>query len=545
MEKSFSTLEIKALREDAREIEGIASTPTVDRVGDIVEPTGLAFSKEAPLLLNHDHAQPVGTVTFGHPTAKGLPFKAKIAKLSEPGTVKDRTDEAWHSVKNGLIKGVSIGFIPEESKPLSNGGTRFTKASVHELSLTAIPCNPEAVITAFKSVEAAQADVPEWLAQSGLSKEVIAKYMQLQTDGPKPATAKPANPADVQTSCNDAPETDNTSLTAITTNKDSNTMNANNTNANHFIRSVIAKAVAGTAGDAAAEGYAATRWGANSDTTRYVKAAVNPLTAGPDASGALTVGDISRQQFVQAVFSRSILGQLQGLVRVPAITRINTEDTPTSASFFGESVVCPVAQGTIGVQLVDKRKVGVIAVVSQELLKATDDAAEATISAMLQRSLSRGLDDAFVGNQARNDVFPAGLSSMATQASSFAAGIEAFTGDLTAASVLVNPLTAVTLRSPTETQITASGGIYGGLPAIGSYAVPAGKLFIVDATRVLAFIGAAVIEASEHGNVYGIAGAAATVPVNMFQTHQVALRAGLYADWELVPGATVEVSLAA
>ncbi|MFL9976063.1 HK97 family phage prohead protease [Paraburkholderia graminis] len=541
MEKSFSTLEIKALHEERREIEGIASTPTVDRVGDIVEPTGLSFSKEAPLLLNHDQKQPVGTVTFGQATSKGLPFKAKIARVSDPGTVKDRTDEAWHSVKNGLIKGVSIGFIPQESKPLGNGGTRFTKADVHELSLTAIPCNPEAVITAFKSVEASIAPVPEWLAKSGLPQRVIDKYMQAQSNGVRPSTAAPA---DVSMPRRDTPAIDETAITKTITQKENNTMNANNS-ANHFIRSVIAKAVVGAGGPAAAAGYAATRWGALSDTTKVIKALVAPLTAGTDASGALTAGDISRQQFVQAVFSRTILGQLNGLISVPAITRINTEETPVAATFFGEGVGCPVAQGSIGVQLVDKRAVGVISVLSQELFKATDETAEATISAILQRALSRGIDNAFVGSQGRDNVSPAGLASAATQADSFNAGIEAFTGDLTTASVLINPLTAVTLRSPTETQITASGGIYGGLPAIGSYAVPANKLFIVDASRVLAFIGTAVIEASEHGNVYGVAGASETVPVNMFQTHQVALRAGLYADWDLVPGAAVEVSLAA
>jgi HK97 family phage prohead protease len=151
--KAFSAITIKALHEEERKIEGIASTPALDRVKDIVEPTGLYFAADAPLLLNHDHSQPVGSVQFGTPTDKGLPFTATIAKVAEPGVVKDRTDEAWHSVKSGLIKGVSIGFIPDEYELLGEGkGVRFTKASVHELSLVAIPCNPEAVITAFKSL---------------------------------------------------------------------------------------------------------------------------------------------------------------------------------------------------------------------------------------------------------------------------------------------------------------------------------------------------------------------------------------------------------
>jgi HK97 family phage prohead protease len=538
LEKSFSTLEIKSLDHDKRELEGWASTPAVDRVGDVVEPTGLSFQKEAPLLLNHDPKQPVGTVTFGQATARGLPFKAKIAKVAEPGTVKDRTDEAWHSVKHGLIKGVSIGFIPRESKPLSNGGTRFTKADVHELSLTAVPANPEATITAIKTIKG-DPPVPEWLANSGASKEVIAKYMQLNANDLKAAAPPAAKPIAVQTPLVKPVQASATN-NQPTINKESNSMNANSTNENHFIRAAIAKTISG----GTAEQYASTRWGAGSDTARYVKAAVSASTAGTDASGALTLGTISRQQFVQAVFSRSILGQLQGLVRVPAVTRINTEDTPTTAAFFGEGTSAPVAQGTIGVQLVDKRALGIVSVISKELLQATNETAEATISAILQRSLSRGLDYALLGSQVRDDVSPAGLASMATQVGSFVAGIEAFTGDITAASVLVNPLTAVTLRSPAETQITAKGGIYGGLPAIASYAVPAGKLFIVDATRVLTYIGDAEVIPSQSASVYGL-GVSPTVPVNMFQTAQVALLGVQYADWELVPGAAVEVSLAA
>jgi HK97 family phage prohead protease len=164
--RAFSAITIKSVSEDAREIVGIASTPALDRVKDVVEPLGLSFAQDAPLLLNHDHSQPVGTVQFGAPTAKGLPFVAKIAKVDEEGVVKQRTDEAWHSVKSGLIKGVSIGFIPSEYEALGKDmGVRFTKADVHELSLVAIPCNPEAVITAFKSLEAAEVtqvtEVPE------------------------------------------------------------------------------------------------------------------------------------------------------------------------------------------------------------------------------------------------------------------------------------------------------------------------------------------------------------------------------------------------
>lgn len=313
-----------------------------------------------------------------------------------------------------------------------------------------------------------------------------------------------------------------------------------NHNTSIFIRSAIAKALANPGGET---GFAETRWGAQSGVARYIKAAVGAMSAGPDATGALAAGTISRDYFVQAVFSRSIIGQLQGLMRVPAITRINVEAEPTAAAFFGEGAQCPAAQGAFGVALADKRKIGVISVLSQELMQATDEAAEAAVTGILQRAMSRGLDNVFVGAQTRDDVSPAGLASVAAQASSFAAGVEALTGDLTMASVLVHPHTAITLRSPTETQITAKGGAYGGLPAIASYAVPAGKLYIVDGSRVLAYIGAAEIHPFTHADVRGLAGVAPNVPVNMFQTSQVALAAGQYADWAFVDGAAVEVTL--
>lgn len=525
MQKSFSSIEIKSVQEDRREIDGIASTPTPDRVNDVVEPLGLTFAADAPLLLNHDHAQPVGTVQFGTPTAKGLPFKATIAKVDEPGIVKDRTDEAWHSVKSGLIKGVSIGFIAKVSSPLTNGGTRFIKADVHELSLTAIPANPEAKIMGFKALDAVDKREPPTLDLSKLSPELAAMYR-----------AGLARRATEQKAAEAAGKEQ-----AITNIYKENDMQKTDNNGHIFIRGALAKAVTMEGGE---EGYAASRWGAGSKTTAYIKALSGPMTSAVDAAGALTAGTLSRRQFVHAVFSRSILGQLQGLVHVPAITRVNVESDPTAAAFFGPGTACPAAQGKFGVSMADKRKIGITEVISEELARATDETAEVTISAILQRALSRGLDNAFVGSQARDAVSPTGLAAIAAHAANFDAGIEMFSGDLTTSSVIVNPRSAVALRSPAENQITAVGGIYKGLPVIASYAVPLGKGLIVDGSRVLAYIGDAEITALRHADVYNLRGSVSpSVPVNMFQTNQVAIQADQYADWDFVDGAAVEVTL--
>jgi HK97 family phage major capsid protein/HK97 family phage prohead protease len=156
MDRAYSLLEIKAVDEDAREIEGWATTPAPDRVGDIVEPLGAKFSNPLPLLWMHRHEAPVGEATFGKPTAKGIPFKARIAKIAEPGILKDRVDEAWQSLKAKLVRAVSIGFRSLEHSYMDTGGIRFSATEILELSLVTVPANAEATITAIKAIDTVQ-----------------------------------------------------------------------------------------------------------------------------------------------------------------------------------------------------------------------------------------------------------------------------------------------------------------------------------------------------------------------------------------------------
>lgn len=318
-------------------------------------------------------------------------------------------------------------------------------------------------------------------------------------------------------------------------------------NENVFLRAAIMKGVHQGAADRVAEH----RWGAHSETARFLKAAVAPLTAGQDVAGPLTAGDITRRQFIQAVYSRQILGQLAGLTRVPAMTRVNFEASPLSAQFVFEGAPLPVAVGNVGVLFPDKRKIGFLTLISDELLQLTDESAESTIEGILLRAVSRGVDGAFVGSQQRDDTTPAGLASVATQvttgatlADAFNACVEAFTGDLTQASLLVNPLTATTLRSPTETQITARGGVYGGLPAIASYGVPAGSLFVVDASRVIAAMNDVTVDVSDQASVYPVPQSGGDIAVSAFPTAQRVVRITQYVDWQFLPGVAVQCQAA-
>lgn len=155
--KAYSLLTEKAVSEDEDfvYIKGIASSPTVDRMGDIVEPLGAKFKTPMPLLMYHDHHMPVGNMTFAKPSAKGIPFEAKIPRVKESGTVKDRVEEAIHSLKYGLISAVSIGFSAVEGQVerLKGGGLRFMEWEWYELSLVVVPAQADAVIQMVRSLD--------------------------------------------------------------------------------------------------------------------------------------------------------------------------------------------------------------------------------------------------------------------------------------------------------------------------------------------------------------------------------------------------------
>lgn len=153
LDRAYAILTTKAVDDDARVIEGIASTPTPDRLGDVVEPLGMKFSNPLPLLHQHDRRSPVGTVKFDPPTEDGVRFTARLPKIAEPGPLKDRVDTAWGEIKAGLVRAVSIGFKSIEMSFLDNGGIRFVETEIVELSLVTIPANAEATIQTIKSID--------------------------------------------------------------------------------------------------------------------------------------------------------------------------------------------------------------------------------------------------------------------------------------------------------------------------------------------------------------------------------------------------------
>lgn len=170
MQRAYAVLEIKGIDDDSGIIEGMATTPATDRMGDIVEPEGAEFKLPIPLLWQHDAKQPIGHVIAAKVTKAGISIKAKVIKGVLP-----EIDRAWSLIKGGLVRGLSIGFRATETADIKDSyGVRFTKWEWLELSAVTIPANSEASIQTIKSCD------QEQLAASG---KTAVGVVRLNTPG--------------------------------------------------------------------------------------------------------------------------------------------------------------------------------------------------------------------------------------------------------------------------------------------------------------------------------------------------------------------------
>lgn len=155
VDRAYSVIEVKELDDDKREFRGIATTPSTDRMGDIVEAEGAQFTLPLSLLWQHDRFLPVGNVVAARVSSKKIEVRGQIPRVEQPAGLAARLEEAWQSLKHGLVRGLSIGFSPIEYSFMDNGGIHFTKWDWHELSLVTIPANADATVTSIKAFDAA------------------------------------------------------------------------------------------------------------------------------------------------------------------------------------------------------------------------------------------------------------------------------------------------------------------------------------------------------------------------------------------------------
>lgn len=126
---------------------------SADRVGDII--TKGAFNvpvAEVPMLLSHDPEQPIGLWNEVTETDDGLQVKGKLF-IGE----SDRARAVRSSIQNGLLTGLSIGFVTKAAS--KSGRNRIISAlDLLEISVVRNPAHPKARIAHAKDATAAIAE---------------------------------------------------------------------------------------------------------------------------------------------------------------------------------------------------------------------------------------------------------------------------------------------------------------------------------------------------------------------------------------------------
>lgn len=141
---------------DTGEIEGIAwPFGSPDRVGDIIEKGAISTPATLPMLFAHDQAQVIGVWDQITETSDGLTVKGRLLVDDV-----ERAREVRAMIKSKAVSGLSIGFVTKAAKPRQRGRI-ITALSLHEISVVAVPCHPEAQITSMKAADGTASKLKE------------------------------------------------------------------------------------------------------------------------------------------------------------------------------------------------------------------------------------------------------------------------------------------------------------------------------------------------------------------------------------------------
>jgi len=468
MKRAYAELTIKAApsADKKRRFTGIATTPTADRSGDIVEPKGADFKLPLPLLWQHDSADPIGWITSAKVTPKGIEVDGEVADIAEDGPLKQRLKTAWQMIEGGLVRGLSIGFRPTEYEPIDKkdpwGPLKFIKWLWLELSAVTIPANGEATILAIKSADRdALAAIGRKAAQSTTSRRFGANQGNLmktlkemrealqvkQARMDELAEIRKSTPDDfgdeqreeMQTLVDDCRGLQDDILDAQRLqikasgarqvsgdDSEGGTTTRARTSPHvlsrkqdpddkfkgqSFTRVVIAKALA-MAHNVSPAAIAEARWGkSHPKLVEFIKATVAGGGTGSGEWGAELAASDTRftGDFVEYLYSKTVFDRLN-LRSVPGRVHVKGQDGAFTGYWTGESKAIPMSKGDFSDVELLPLKLAALTVISLELMEDSSPAAEGIVNDGLAEAIAQKADTTFFSAVAASaGVSPAGI----------------------------------------------------------------------------------------------------------------------------------------
>ncbi len=489
MNRAHSLFEIKALDDDQRIIEGFTSTPTPDRVGDVLDPKGASFKLPLPLLWQHRHDQPIGKVLSAKVTAEGIWVKAQIAK-----DVLPFIEEAWALIKAGLVSGFSVGWKPLAAPKMAGDVAHYARWMWGETSVVTIPANAEATIALIKSLDVepaaaiGPADVP---SPAGVPASPVyfghkdartaMNYAEKITDISNRRAANEARMVAIQTKAADEGRTkdeaereefdglqteiagldlelkDYRALEAMNLSKavpvqGTTPALAGGSRSGSSIITVKPNVPPGTAftrmcialaaghGDSFKAMERAKTWNDSTpEVELMVKAAVAAgSTTDSTWAGPLVVVQPLVNEFLELLRPRTLLGRIPGLRRVPFNVSVPSQTTGGTYSWVGQNKPKPVTKADYATVTLTFAKAAGIIVLTEELVKLSTPSAEGMVREEMIAGMGQFLDTQFVDPTvaAVSNVNPASITNGASTAAASGVTGAAAKADL-AASVAV------------------------------------------------------------------------------------------------------------
>ena len=606
--RAYALLTIKGVDPHQRTITGIASTPEPDRMGDIVEPLGVTYKNPLPLLLYHDAKKPVGQVTFKKPTADGLEFSASLPTIDAPGTLRDRVEEAWQSLKAGLLAGVSIGFRSiEEAFNKDTGGFRFLKTEVLELSLVAIPANADATIHTIKELDLAapgrhpsrdrdtlpivRVDKDARPMEQKTINEQITSFETSRAAKHARMTAIMTKSADAGATLDQA-ETDEydgltaelkaidahlvrlkaleatavtkaTPITAATPEQASLqrsgvpiiSVKANVAPGTAFIRYCQALAVSRGSTMQAVE--YAKRW---QDSTPEVELVLKAAVAAGTTTDASWAGPLApmkplTDEFLALLRPATILGKVPGFVRVPFNVSVASQTGGGTYQWVGQGAPKPVGKLAFATITLGVTKCAGIIVITEELARTSTPSAEEVIRRDMVAGIAAYLDQQFIDPavaavagvapaNARTDVAAMANAMTALNISTAGAVLVLSETNALAFTNALNPL-----GQPLFPAMSQQGGTIMGYQAITSQ-VAGTTVALIQPNQVLyADDGGVTIDVSREASVQMDTALdspplATTILTSLWQNNLVGLRAERFINWKKARTGCVQYTVA-
>jgi hypothetical protein len=332
-----------------------------------------------------------------------------------------------------------------------------------------------------------------------------------------------------------------------------------------FVRMVIARLESQRNPDAGGPAVIAhQRWGkSHPNLVKWIQATVGGGGLGLEGTNPAWGEELvqydtrARNDFIEFLYSRTIFDRI-GFRQVPTDILIKGQDGAATGYWVGQGKGIPVsALDFLSVQLTTLKVAG-LTVISEEWLRRADPSGELLVRDALVEALRQVVDTTAFGDDAAvPTVSPAGLLAGVAPIATAGAGIAGARADIFALinafisekneeglAWVMNPglaLQLASLRNEFDVRafpaISATGGTLEGYPVFTGHNVEAGRLILAkpgDVYRIddpsieVALSREATIEMSDSpaGEIITPTSIAlAQVPVNMFQTHAVAIKA--------------------